>query len=64
MKRPDRKLSRRSFLIGAGGAAVTAAAAVASKGSQDQPKKAEAVAGSKGYHVTEHIRKYYDTTKV
>jgi len=63
MKRPDRKLSRRSFLIGAGGAAVTAAV-VASKGSQDQPKKAEAVAGSKGYHVTEHIRKYYDTTKV
>ena len=63
MKRPDRKLSRRSFLIGAGGAAV-AAAAVASKSSQDQPKKAEAVAGSKGYHVTEHIRKYYDTTKV
>lgn len=61
--KPDRKLSRRSFLIGAGGAAV-AAAAVAGKSPQDQPKKAEAVAGSKGYHVTEHIRKYYDTTKV
>ena len=63
--KPDRKLSRRSFLIsvGTGGAAVTAAV-VAGKTSQDQPKKAEAVAGSKGYHVTEHIRKYYETTKV
>jgi len=59
------KLSRRKFLlaVGAGGVATTAAV-VASKGPQTQPKKAEAVTGSKGYHVTEHIRKYYSTTKV
>jgi hypothetical protein len=65
MKSPDRKLSRRKFLlaVGAGGVAATAAV-VAGKSSQGQPKKAEVVSGSKGYHVTEHIRKYYDTTKV
>jgi len=65
MKNPQVKLSRRSFLltVGAGGAAATAAV-IAGKGSQEQPKKAEAMTGSKGYHVTEHIRKYYNTTKV
>jgi hypothetical protein len=65
MKSPDRKLTRRNFLLaaGAGGVAATAAV-VAGKSSQGEPKKAEVVSGSKGYHVTEHIRKYYDTTKV
>jgi len=65
MKSPDRKLSRRNFLLaaGAGGVAATAAV-VAGKSPLGQPKKAEVVSGSKGYHVTEHIRKYYDTTKV
>jgi len=64
MKSPDRKLSRRNFLLAAGAGGVAAAAVVAGKSSQDQPKKAEVVSGSKGYHVTEHIRKYYNTTKV
>ena len=65
MKSPDRKLSRRNFLLaaGAGGIAATAAVVVGT-GSQGAPKKAEAVSGSKGYHVTEHVRKYYNTTKV
>ena len=64
MKSPDRKLSRRNFLLAAGAGSAAAAAFVAGKGSQGEPKKAEAVSGSKGYHVTEHIRKYYNTTKV
>jgi len=65
MKSPDRKLSRRNFLLAAGAGSVAATAAVVSaKGTQGQLKKAEAVSGSKGYHVTEHIRKYYNTTKV
>jgi hypothetical protein len=65
MNRPERKLSRRNFLLAAGaGGVVATAAVVAGKSSQGQPKKAEVVSGSKGYHVTEHIRKYYDTTKV
>ena len=64
MKSSQSRLSRRNFLlaVGAGGAAVTAA--VAGRSPQSQPKKAEAVGGSRGYHVTEHIRKYYSTTKV
>jgi shikimate 5-dehydrogenase len=63
MKSSQSRLSRRNFLlaVGAGGAAT--AAVVATKSSQTQPKKAEAVAGSKGYQLTEHVRKYYDTTK-
>ena len=64
MKSPDRKLSRRNFLLAAGAGGVGVAAVVAGKSSQGQPKKAEVVSGSKGYHVTEHIRKYYNTTKV
>jgi hypothetical protein len=65
MNRPDRKLSRRNFLLAAGAGSVAATAAViAGKNGPDEPKKAEAVSGSKGYHVTEHIRKYYNTTKV
>ena len=65
MKSPDRKLSRRNFLLAAGAGSVAATAAIVSaKGTQGQLKKAEAVSGSKGYHVTEHVRKYYNTTKV
>ena len=64
MDRPDRKLSRRSFLLaGAGGVAATAAV-IAGKSSQGEPKKSEVAGGSKGYHVTAHIRKYYNTAKV
>ena len=52
MKTPASKLSRRNFLlaVGAGGVA-TAAAVVASKSPQTQPKKAEAVTRAKGYHA-------------
>ena len=64
MKAPASKLSRRNFLFAAGAGGVVTAAAIAGKSPSVQPKKAEAVSGSKGYHLTEHIRKYYDTTKV
>ena len=65
MNRSDRKLSRRNFLLAAGAGSVAATAAVITgTNGEDTSKKAEAVSGSKGYHVTEHIRKYYDTTKV
>ena len=64
MKTPASKLSRRNFLLAAGAGGAATVAAVATKGPQAQPKKAEAVTGSRGYHVTEHIRKYYDTTKI
>lgn len=64
MKTSTPRLSRRNFLlaVGAGGAAT--AAVIAGRKSPGQPKKAAAVPGSKGYQVTEHVLKYYSTTKV
>ena len=64
MKVPASRLSRRNFLFAAGAGGVVTAAAIVGKSPPAQPKKAEAVTGSKGYHLTEHIRKYYSTTKV
>jgi len=64
MKSSVSRLSRRHFLLAAGAGSVATAAAVATKGPQAQPKKAEAARGGKGYHVTDHIRKYYNTAKV
>jgi len=64
MKGSQSKLSRRNFLLAVGAGGAAAAAVIAGKSPPAQPKKAEAVTGSKGYHLTEHIRKYYSTTKV
>jgi len=64
MKTSSSKLSRRNFLLGVGAGGVATAVVVASsKSPQAQPRKTGAVSGSKSYHVTEHIRKYYSTTK-
>lgn len=63
MKAPTSKLSRRNFLLTVGAGGVATVAAVASRNPQ-QPKKAAAAPGSKGYQLTEHVRKYYSTTKV
>lgn len=64
MKKPGRKISRRSFLLamGAGGAAATAA--LVSTREVEPSQKAGAVSGSKGYRLTEHIQNYYRTAKV
>jgi len=64
MKTSASKLSRRKFLFAVGAGGVATATVVATKSPQSQPKKAEAVNGSKGYQLTEHVRKYYETTKV
>ncbi|CAN1503461.1 formate_TAT, formate dehydrogenase region TAT target [Burkholderiaceae bacterium] len=60
------KPSRRKFFIGAG--ATVGAAAVVSQTPIGQALVQEvgtAVAGSKdGYHLTAHIKKYYQTTLV
>lgn len=65
MNKQSKPNSRRKFLLNAGlGSAGAAAAIVAGK------KAATSVAGSpdaqetRGYHVSEHIRKYYKTTLV
>lgn len=63
--------ARRGFLLGAGaavGAAGVAAAtlrqpAAANAGEVAQAAPTEPASGQ-GYHLTAHIRKYYDTTKV
>ena len=58
---------RRKFLLGAGlGTAGVAAALVARPGAAPkQATAAEAAAdGPDGYRATEHILKYYNTTKV
>jgi hypothetical protein len=64
MKTSASRLSRRNFLLVAGAGGVATAAVVAGKNPPAQPKKAEAVSGSKGYQLTEHVLKYYSTTKV
>lgn len=60
------KMSRRKFLaaVGVGGAA-TAAAVVSKSGSAPDAvtAKADATQG-KGYQLTAHVRRYYETTKV
>lgn len=59
------RLSRRNFLLalGAGGAAA-GAGLVAQKDNDARSGKEEASSDARGYRLTEHIRKYYQTAKV
>jgi hypothetical protein len=62
---PDSK--RRNFLIGAGlgGAGVAAAVVGGVTGVTPVPgPSAEAAVESKGYRETEHVRRYYGTTRI
>ena len=58
--------NRRNFLLaaGLGGAGVAAAVATGTKPAPGREKIAAAQAQPSGYHVTEHIQKYYKTTEV
>jgi hypothetical protein len=67
MKKTIPLTNRRKFLLGAGlGTAGVAAAIVSRPGAA--PKRAEAphqaTAGADGYRATDHVLKYYKTTKV
>ena len=64
MKHPQSRLSRRHFLLAVGTGGVATAAVVAGNSKPAEPGKTETVSGSKGYQLTAHVRKYYDTTKV
>jgi hypothetical protein len=64
MKTSSSRLARRSFLLAVGAGGVATAAAIAGGKRHGQPKKAVAATRGKGYQLTEHVRKYYDTTKV
>lgn len=63
--------ARRGFLAGVGAAGVAGAAALAAARNTtpavaeaaDQASSPRNVAG-RGYHETDHVRRYYDTTKV
>jgi len=58
--------NRRAFLLTAGvGSAGAAVAIVAGRKPAEVPgASAAAPAAGDGYHVTEHIQKYYKTTEV
>jgi hypothetical protein len=65
-KRPKRS-SRRGFLLGAGaagvaGAAATVAAATPAVVAQDPTPAADDA--KRGYQLSEHVRRYYRTTRI
>lgn len=58
------KMSRRKFLAAAGvGGAAAAVAVVSRPDASSKTEKTQAAAG-KGYQLTAHVRRYYETTKV
>ncbi len=61
-----RSTNRRNFLLAAGLGCAGAVAAVATggKNAAKPAKQVDAAASEKKYRDTEHIRKYYETTKV
>ena len=63
--KPTRLTNRRKFLMAAGLGTAGVAAAVVAKAPQEAAKgAAQAPAEPTGYHVTDHIQKYYKTTEV
>lgn len=59
------KLNRRKFLTAMGiGSAAAAAAVVTRQAGENNKKKPAAAAQGRGYQLTEHVRRYYETTKV
>jgi hypothetical protein len=65
MKRA-RTTNRRNFLLaaGLGGAGAAAAVVTATSKPKAAPGSEPAVDKASGYRLTEHIEKYYKTTKV
>ena len=64
MKSPQRKLSRRSFMLAVGAGTATATVALVGKDAAQPATSAETKSESRGYRLTEHVKKYYETTKV
>jgi nitrous oxide reductase len=62
------KLNRRQFLLAAGAGGATAATALIAGKNAEQAAVPVAAAPQqpavKGYHVSEHIEKYYKTTQI
>lgn len=65
MNNESKPNSRRKFLLTAGlGTAGAAAVAVAGRQVATAAQGAKPAATTRGYHVSEHILKYYKTTQV
>ena len=62
MKQPKSLVSRRTLFAGAGTAGAVAAAATLLPGITPQAKEPPARGG--GYHVTDHVKRYYQSTLV
>ncbi len=68
MSQPQGKLSRRTLFAGAGTAGAVAAVASMLPATQpaettvQQPKVAPAKGG--GYHLSEHVKRYFKTTQI
>ena len=59
------KMSRRKFLAAAGvGGAAAAVVAVTGRDEKPGVDEKQAATQGKGYQVTAHVRRYYETTKV
>ncbi len=59
------KMSRRKFLAAAGvGGAAVAVVAVTGRDEKAGAEGKQAARQGKGYQVTAHVRRYYETTKV
>ena len=60
------RLSRRNFLLVAGASGAAGAAAIVATAVPQAPPVVSAndKRKTKGYHASEHIRNYYETTKV
>lgn len=64
MKSPERKLSRRNFLVAVGAGGATATVALVSKDKETSAADSAKPESGQGYRLTEHIRNYYRTAKV
>lgn len=66
MKGKTTNLKRRDFLLSVGlGSAGAAAAVIGCKALIDKPVSTESKPGSgKGYRLSEHVQRYYRTTRV
>jgi len=66
MKDSTTRLNRRHFLFAVGAGAAASAAAVAVKSSQQEPNAgiADDKRRGKGYSESQHVRRYYRTTRV
>ncbi len=65
MTKALKALSRRRFLIAAGaGGAAAAAALAAANAVRGVRAQAEGERAKRGYRVSEHVSRYYRTTKV